>query len=108
MKFGRGLECIVHRHQKGRLANSGQNLPLGFSMLGGLSFLYNGGLFENLHCKELTSIDTSLLFGQKYFAIGSSTKNFEQFKIVHGHRARGRLLGGSVGCVGLHLAFVDC
>ena len=77
MKFGRGLECVMHRDQKGGLANGRQNLPLGLSMLRGLSFLYYGGLFKNLHCKELTSIDSSFLFCQKDLSIGSGTKNFE-------------------------------
>ena len=74
MKFGRGLECIMHCHQKGRLAYCCQNLPLGFSMLCGLSFLDNSSLFKNFHCKKLTSIDSCLLFGQKDFSIGTCIK----------------------------------
>ena len=74
MKFGRGLECIMHCHQKGRLAYCCQNLPFGFSMLCGLSFLDNSSLFKNFHCKKLTSIDSCLLFGQKDFSIGSCIK----------------------------------
>ena len=72
MKFGRGLECIVHCDKKRGLPDGGQDLSLGLCVLCRLSFLHDGGLFEYFHGKELTSIKSSLFTGQENLAIGPS------------------------------------
>ena len=59
----------MHGNKEGRLADGLQHLPLGLGVLRGLPLLDDGGLFQDLHGVQMTSISTGALARQEHFAI---------------------------------------
>jgi hypothetical protein len=70
MQLARGLECVVHGDEEGRLPDGLQHLPLGLGVLGRLALLHDRSLFKHLHGVEVADVGAVALASEKYFAVG--------------------------------------